>query len=172
MAGTEVIVLLATPEEIRPLAPSLLSAVDLVAVVGLHTADQEEMLAALTGVNLKVSQIRQHQEPHLTVRTSLHTATPVESHIPMECPVTVCLLVAVAVAVQLQLAATPLNRAMSIQELAELAAKELQMHGEAEATLSTDLVVEDRAEALRASEAPMQVRVVELMLQETQALTQ
>ena len=106
------------------------------------------------------------------VRTSLHTATPVESHIPMECPVTVCLLVAVAVAVQLQLAATPLNRAMSIQELAELAAKELQMHGEAEATLSTDLVVEDRAEALRASEAPMQVRVVELMLQETQALTQ
>lgn len=172
MAGTGAIVDLATPEEIRPLALSLLSAVDLVAVVGLHMAGQAEMLAALTGVNLKVSQIRQHQEPHLMVRTSLHTATPVESHIPMEYPVTVCLLVAVAVAVQLQLAATPLNRAMSIQELAELAAKELQTHGEVEATLSTDLVVEDKAEALRALEAPMQVRVVELMLQETQALTQ
>jgi hypothetical protein len=172
LAGTEVVVDLATPEEIRPLAISLLSAVDLVAVVGLHTADQEEMLAVLTGVNLKVSQVRQLLELHLMVRTSLPTATPVESHIPMELPVTVSLLAAVAVAVHLQLAATPLNRAMSIQELAELAAKELQTHGEAEVTLSTDLVVEDKAEVLRASEAPMQERAVERMLQETLALMQ
>ena len=170
--GTGVIVLPETREEIRPLAHLLLSAVALVAVVGLHMADRGEMLEALTGVNPKVSQVRQLLEPHLIVRTSLHTAMPVESRIPMEWLVTVCLLVAVAVAVQLQLAATPLNRAMSIQELAELAAKELQTHGEAEATLSTDLVVEDKAEALRASEAPMQVRVVERMLQETLALMQ
>ena len=85
---------------------------------------------------------------------------------------TVCPLVAVEVVVPLELGVTPLNRAMSIQELAELVAKELQTHGEAEATLSTDLVVEDKAEALRASEAPMQVRVVERMLQETLALMQ
>lgn len=51
-------------------------------------------------------------------------------------------------------------------------AKELQTHGEAGATLSTDLVVEDKAEARRASAAQMQVQVVEPMLQETLALTQ
>ena len=170
MAGTGAIVDLATPEEIRPLALSLLSAVDLVAVVGLHMAGQAEMLVALTGVKYKVSPVKQLQEPHLMVRTSLHTATPVGSRIHTELKVTVSLLVAVAVAVQLQLAATPLNQALSILELAELAAKELQMHGEAEATLSTDLVVEDKAEARKASEVLMLVLVVELMLLEIQAL--
>jgi hypothetical protein len=45
------------------------------------------------------------------VRTSLHTATPVESRIHMKLPVTVSLLVVVAVAVPLELAATPLNPA-------------------------------------------------------------
>jgi hypothetical protein len=53
----------------------------------------------------------------------------------------------------------------------ELVGKELQTHGEAGATSSTDLVVEDKAEARRGSEAQMQVRVVEPMLQETLALT-
>jgi hypothetical protein len=53
----------------------------------------------------------------------------------------------------------------------ELVGKELQTHGEAGVTSSTDLVVEDKAEARRGSEAQMQVRVVEPMLQETLALT-
>ena len=74
-------------------------AVDLVGDAGPLMADQEEMLVGLTGVKLKVSRIRQLQELHLMVRTSLPTATPVESHIPMELPVTVSLLVAVAGAV-------------------------------------------------------------------------
>ena len=83
------------------MAHLLLSAVALVAVVVLQMADRGEMLEALTGVNPKVSQVRQLLEPHLIVRTSLHTAMPVESRIPMEWLVTVCLLVAVAVAVLL-----------------------------------------------------------------------
>ena len=84
MAGTGAIVLLATPEEIRALVISLQSAVDAAVVVGLHTADREEMLAVLTGVKLKVPQVRQLLELHPMVRTSLHMATPVESRTHME----------------------------------------------------------------------------------------
>jgi hypothetical protein len=58
--------------------------VELAVVVGLHTADREEMLAALTGVKLKVSPIRQLQELHPMVRTSLHMATPAVSRTHME----------------------------------------------------------------------------------------
>ena len=85
---------------------------------------------------------------------------------------TVCPLVAVAVAVPLELAATPLNRAMSIQELAELVAKELQTHGEAEPMLSMDPEAVAKAEELKALGALMQVRAVERILQEILALTQ
>ena len=63
---------------------SLQSAVDAAVVVGLHTADREEMLAVLTGVKLKVPQVRQLLEPHPMVRTSLHMATPVVSRTHME----------------------------------------------------------------------------------------
>ena len=66
------------------MAHLLLSAVALVAVVGLHMADRGEMLEALTGVNPKVSQVRQLLEPHPMVRTSLHMATPVVSRTHME----------------------------------------------------------------------------------------
>ena len=85
---------------------------------------------------------------------------------------TVCPLVAVEVVVPLELGATPLNRAMSIQELAELVAKELQTHGEAEPMLSMDPEAVAKAEELKALGALMQVRAVERILQEILALTQ
>jgi hypothetical protein len=84
----------------------------------------------------------------------------------------VCPQAVAAAAVQLKLAATPLNQAMSIQELAEVVAKELQTHGEAERMLSMDPEAVGKAEALKALEALMQVRAVERMLQEILALTQ
>jgi hypothetical protein len=75
-------------------------------------ADQVEMLVGLTGVKLKVSQIRQLQELHLMVQTSLHMETPVVSHIHMEWPVTACPPVAVAVVVLLETVAMQLNPVM------------------------------------------------------------
>jgi hypothetical protein len=84
----------------------------------------------------------------------------------------VCPLVAVAVAVVLELVATPLNRAMSIQELAEVVAKGLQTHGEVELMLSMDPEAVAKAGEPKALEALMQVRAVERMLQEILALTQ
>ena len=81
----------------------------MVADVGLLMADQEEMLVGLTGVKLKVSQIRQLQELHLTVQTSLHMEMPGASHTHMEWLVTACLLVVAAVAVLLVTVAMQLN---------------------------------------------------------------
>jgi hypothetical protein len=72
-------------------------------------ADQEEMLVGLTGVKLKVSRIRQLQELHLMVRTSLHMETPGVSHTHMEWPVTACPLVVAAAAVPLVTVAMQLN---------------------------------------------------------------
>lgn len=72
-------------------------------------ADQEEMLVGLTGVKLKDSQIRQLQELHLTVQTSLHMETLGASHTHMEWPVTACLLVVVVVVVLQVPAAMQLN---------------------------------------------------------------
>jgi hypothetical protein len=54
--------------------------------------------------------------------------------------------------------------------LAELAGKELSTLGEVQATLSTGLAAVAKAEARRALEVLMLVLVVELMLQEIQAL--
>jgi hypothetical protein len=54
--------------------------------------------------------------------------------------------------------------------LAELVGKELSTLGEVQATLSTGLAAVAKAEARRALEVLMLVLVVELMLQEIQAL--
>jgi hypothetical protein len=66
------------------LALSLLWVVELAVVVGLHTADREEMLVGLTGVKHKVSPISQLLELPLMVQTSLHMATLAVSRTHME----------------------------------------------------------------------------------------